>query len=173
MGNDHEIGHKADIAKRTYGETSNNILALITQTFDGVSESRLEMNKVYPKIYKKVTSNSVGASQDVATLLGMFWQLHLAYEPGYTSQMLKNNNDSDKNNDSYYAKMNRLYRNLTDTEQKLDKDQLLIRKASEAAGKDLREFFASWGLIADENMQLFIFSKNSVKMKEKQEKYSI
>ena len=164
-GISHEIGHKADIAKRTYGETSNNILALITQTFDGVSESRLEMNKVYPKIYKKVTSNSVGASQDVATLLGMFWQLHLAYEPGYTSQMLKNNNDSDTANDSYYAKMNRLYRNLTDTEQKLDKDQLLIRKASEAAGKDLRQFFASWGLIADENTIVYLqqkFSKDEV-----------
>ena len=40
------------------------------------------------------------------------------------------------NTNSYYAKMNRLYRNLTDTEKKLDKDQLLIRKASEAAGKD-------------------------------------
>ena len=160
-GISHEIGHKADIAKRTYGETSNNILALITQTFDGVSESRLEMNKVYPKIYKKVTSNSVGASQDVATLLGMFWQLHLAYEPGYTSQMLKNNNDSDTTNDSYYAKMNRLYRNLTDTEQKLDKDQLLIRKASEAAGKDLRQFFASWGLISDENTDVYLQQKFS------------
>lgn len=160
-GISHEIGHKADIAKRTYGETSNNILALITQTFDGVSESRLEMNEVYPKIYKKVTSNSVGASQDVATLLGMFWQLHLAYEPGYTSQMLKNNNDSDKNNDSYYAKMNRLYRNLTDTEQKLDKDQLLIRKASEAAGRDLRQFFASWGLISDENTDVYLQQKFS------------
>ena len=149
-GISHEIGHKADIGKRTYGETSNNILALITQTFDGVSKSRLEMNSIYPKIYKKVTSNSVGASQDVATLLGMFWQLHLAYELGYTSQMLKNNTDS------YYAKMNRLYRNLTDTEKKLDKDQLLIRKASDAAGKDLREFFASWGLIADENTIVYL-----------------
>ena len=108
------------------------------------------MNSIYPKIYKKVTSNSVGASQDVATLLGMFWQLHLAYELGYTSQMLKNNTDS------YYAKMNRLYRNLTDTEKKLDKDQLLIRKASDAAGKDLREFFASWGLIADENTIVYL-----------------
>ncbi|MGG7060460.1 M60 family metallopeptidase, partial [Clostridium tertium] len=28
----HDIGHKADIAKRTYSETTNNILALIAQT---------------------------------------------------------------------------------------------------------------------------------------------
>lgn len=100
------------------------------------------------KLIKKVTSNSVGASQDVATLLGMFWQLHLAYEPGYTSQMLKN--------DSYYVKMNRLYRNLTTDEEKMDKDQLLILKASEAAGKDLRGFFASWGLVANDTTKVYL-----------------
>ena len=148
-GISHEIGHKADIGNRTYSETSNNILALITQTFDGKDKSRLEENGIYPKIYKKVTSNSVGVSQDAATLLGMFWQLQLAYEPGYTSEMLKRNNDGNLTNDSYYAKMNRLYRSLTDAEKALDKDQLLIRKASEAAGKDLTDFFESWGLVAD------------------------
>ena len=148
-GISHEIGHKADIGDRIYSETSNNILALITQTFDGKDKSRLEENGIYPKIYKKVTSNSVGVSQDAATLLGMFWQLQLAYEPGYTSEMLKRNNDGNLTNDSYYAKMNRLYRSLTDAEKALDKDQLLIRKASEAAGKDLTDFFESWGLVAD------------------------
>lgn len=148
-GISHEIGHKADIGNRTYSETSNNILALITQTFDGKDKSRLEENGIYPKIYKKVTSSSVGVSQDAATLLGMFWQLQLAYEPGYTSEMLKRNNDGNLTNDSYYAKMNRLYRSLTDAEKALDKDQLLIRKASESAGKDLTDFFESWGLVAD------------------------
>lgn len=155
-GISHEIGHKADIGKRTYSETSNNILALITQSFDGVDKSRLEENKVYPNIYKKVTSGSIGLSQDISTLLGMFWQLHLAYEPGYTSQMLKNNNDSDLNNDSYYAKMNRLYRNLIKEEENIDRDQLLIIKASEAAGKDLREFFRSWGLISDNRTNIYL-----------------
>ncbi|EEA85817.1 M60 family metallopeptidase [Peptacetobacter hiranonis] len=148
-GISHEIGHKADIGNRTYSETSNNILALITQTFDGKDKSRLEENGIYPKIYKKVTSSSVGVSQDATTLLGMFWQLQLAYEPGYTSEMLKRNNDGNLTNDSYYAKMNRLYRSLTDAEKALDKDQLLIRKASESAGKDLTDFFESWGLVAD------------------------
>lgn len=148
-GISHEIGHKADIGLRTYGETSNNILALITQTFDGVSKSRLELNNIYPKIYKKVTSGTEGVAQDVATLLGMFWQLHLAYEPGYTYEILDRNNDNNKDNDSYYTKMNRLYRSLSETEKKLDKDQLLIRKASEAAGKNLTDFFKSWGLIAN------------------------
>ncbi len=166
-GISHEIGHKADIGDRTYSETSNNILALITQTFDGKDKSRLEENRIYPKIYKKVTSSSVGVSQDAATLLGMFWQLQLAYEPGYTSEMLKRNNDGDLTNDSYYAKMNRLYRTITDEEKGLDKDQLLIRKASEAAGKDLTDFFESWGLVADKNtkdyLQKLINSKKITK----------
>ena len=173
-GISHEIGHKADIGDRTYSETSNNILSLITQTFDGKDKSRLEENGIYSKIYKKVTSSSVGVSQDAATLLGMFWQLQLAYEPGYTSEMLKRNNDGDLTNDSYYAKMNRLYRSLTDAEKALDKDQLLIRKASEAAGKDLRGFFKSWGLIADDNTKIYLqnlLEKEEIKEETKKIQY--
>lgn len=156
-GISHEIGHKADISNRTYSETTNNILALITQTFDGVDKSKLEENGTYTSIYEKVTSGSVGVCQDISTLLGMFWQLHLAYEPGNTSQMLKNNSDNNPNNDSYYAKMNRAYRN-TKAETN-DKDQLLIRRASDAAGKDLREFFASWGILADESTSIYLQQK--------------
>lgn len=156
-GISHEIGHKADIGSRTYSETTNNLLALITQTFDGKDKSRLEENKTYDSIYKKVTSGSVGVSQDINTLLGMFWQLHLAYEPGNTSQMLKNNSDNNPNNDSYFAKMNRAYRNTAN--ETSDKNQLLIRRASDAAGKDLRAFFASWGIIADESTSIYLQQK--------------
>ncbi|WP_300530361.1 hypothetical protein [Peptacetobacter sp.] len=52
--------------------------------------------------------------------------------------------------------MNRLYRNLTTDEEKMDKDQLLILKASEAAGKDLRGFFASWGLVANDTTKVYL-----------------
>lgn len=152
----HEIGHKADIAKRTYSETTNNILALIAQTFDDKDSSRLEENG-YENIYDKVTSGSVGVSQDVFVRLGMFWQLHLAYENNYTYEMLKNNNDAEPSNDSYFAKMNRAYRD-TNAETN-DKDQLLIRRASDAAGKDLRGFFASWGLVADESTRIYLQQK--------------
>lgn len=156
-GISHEIGHKADIGSRTYSETTNNLLALITQTFDGKDKSRLEDSNTYDSIYKKVTSGSVGVSQDINTLLGMFWQLHLAYEPGNTSQMLKNNSDNNPNNDSYFAKMNRAYRNTAN--ETSDKNQLLIRRASDAAGKDLRAFFASWGIIADESTSIYLQQK--------------
>lgn len=155
-GISHEIGHKADIPLRVYSETTNNILALITQTFDDEDPSRLE-NGGYEKIYEKVTSQSVGVSQDIFTLLGMFWQLHLAYEDNYTYEMLENNNDADESNDSFYAKLNRAYRE-TKAETN-DKDQLLIRRASDAAGKDLRGFFASWGLIADESTSIYLQQK--------------
>ena len=156
-GISHEIGHKADIGARTYNETTNNILALITQTFDGVDKSRLEENDTYKKIYEKVTSGSIGVSQDISVLLGMFWQLHLAYEPGYTSQMLMNNSDNNPDNDSFFAKMNRAYRNTK--AETSDKDQLLIRRASDSAGKDLRAFFASWGILADESTSIYLQQK--------------
>ena len=65
-----------------------------------------------------------------------------------------------------YAKMNRLYRSLTDAEKALDKDQLLIRKASEAAGKDLTDFFESWGLVADSKTKaaIKVLSKETKKI---------
>lgn len=156
-GISHEIGHKADTPGRVYNETTNNILALITQTFDGIDKSRLEENDTYKKIYERVTSGSVGTPQDISVLLGMFWQLHLAYEPGATSQMLINNSDNNPDNDSFYAKLNRAYRNTP--AETSDKDQLLIRRASDAAGKDLRGFFASWGLIADESTSIYLQQK--------------
>ena len=34
----------------------------------------------------------------------MFWQLQLAYEPGYTSEMLKRNNNGNLTNDSDICK---------------------------------------------------------------------
>jgi hypothetical protein len=155
----HEIGHKADIVNRTYSETTNNLLPMLIQTFDMTTKSRLEENDVYTKIYEKVTSQSVGLEQDISTLLGMFWQLHLAYEDSATYEMLNNNNDNNPDNDSFFAKLNRAYRNTK--AETTDKDQLLIRRASDAANKDLRAFFASWGLIADESTSIYLQEKFS------------
>lgn len=158
-GISHEIGHVVDIGKRTYSETSNNILSLLTQTFDGKDHSRLEDGGVYERIYHKVTSQTLGLPSDVFTQLGMFWQLHLAYDSAPTSAIIINNIDTDISNDSYFTKMNRLYRTLPSEMQNLDKDQLLIRIASDTAGRDLREFFLNWGIVADENTNIYLTKK--------------
>ena len=36
----------------------------------------------YPEVYKKVTSGVTGRSSNVFTQLGLYWQLHLAYDMG-------------------------------------------------------------------------------------------
>ena len=63
--------------------------------------------------------------------------------------MLQTDTDSDSTNDSFYAKMSKRLRTLTAEESGLSKEQLLIRVASDAAGKDLRDFFSAWGIKAD------------------------
>lgn len=130
----HEIGHVTDEGDMVYGETSNNILSQMVKTFDEKTEARAD----YPAIYQKVTSGTKGYASNVFTQLGMFWQLHLAYDDTY-------NNLEDS--DSFYGRMYQNYRRNT---VKTDKDNLLIRMASDAAQKDLTAYFERWGLTAND-----------------------
>ncbi|MDB3086146.1 calcium-binding adhesion protein [Clostridioides difficile] len=143
----HEIGHVTDIGKMTYSETSNNVLALLAQTFDDDTHSRLE-GSTMDKIYEHVTSNSLGIPSNVFERLGMLWQLHLAYDDDFTGSMLKNNSDADLGNDSFYAKISRKYRALSsdDPINNLPKDQMLVAMASSVVEKDLRDYFKAWGV---------------------------
>ena len=159
----HEIGHVHDIKGLTYAETTNNILALITQTFNDISESRLESSNMYLKIYDKVTSNSVGLASDIFTRLGMFWQLHLAYDNDYTYKMLDLNTDNNLENDTFYAKLYRATRTngVAPSEAGYDSTaQTFIMRASDAAGKDLRGFFEKWGIVASPKTNEYLNSKN-------------
>lgn len=148
----HEIGHVVDKPLGTYSETTNNILSLMIQTFNDKNESRLESSGVYPKIYDKVTSGTISLPNDVFTLLGMFWQLHLAYEDNPTYEMLWNN-------DTYYGRLNKLYRDMPSDMKSLDKDQILVRLASDAAEKDLTDFFYKWGIRPTEETYEYIKCK--------------
>lgn len=148
----HEIGHVVDKPKGTYSETTNNMLSLIIQTFNDENHSRLEDSNVYEKIYEKVTSNTISLPSDVFTTLGMFWQLHLAYEDNHTYEMLWNN-------DTYYGRLNKLYRDMPSDMENLDKDQILVRLASDAANKDLTDFFYKWGIRPTEETYEYIKSK--------------
>ncbi|MDV4151299.1 M60 family metallopeptidase [Clostridium sp. AL.422] len=159
----HEIGHVHDIKGLTYEETTNNILALITQTFNDISESRIESSDAYVKVYDKVTSNSVGLASDILTRLSMFWQLHLAYDNDYTYKMLDINTDNNIENDTFYAKLYRATRinGVAPSEAGYDSTaQTFIMRASDAAGKDLRDFFEKWGLVASPKTNEYLNSKN-------------
>ena len=154
----HEIGHTQDVPGLTQAEVTNNILALITQTFNGTNESRLE-EETYVKMYDKVTSGSVGATSDIASKLGMYWQLHLAYENNETHKMLENNKDTDPNNDSFYAKLYRANRMKAAAPKENGYNQVeqtFIMRASDAAQKDLREFFEKWGILASPNTNKYL-----------------
>lgn len=160
-GISHEIGHVHDINGLTYTETTNNILALITQTFNDISSSRLE-GGAYTSIYDKVTSNSIGLASDINTRLGMFWQLHLAYDNDYTYKMLDLNTDNNPDNDTFFAKLYRATRNngIAVVESGQDRTaQTFIMRASDATGKDLREFFEKWGLVASPETNIYLNNK--------------
>ena len=141
-GISHEIGHQINQKDTVFAEVTNNIYALLAQTSNDKDESRLENSGIYEKIYEKVTSHTLGRAQNVFTQLGMYWQLHLAYDTNKTF------NDTD----SVLAKVNRISRTYTNSKQ-YTRDELTILYACMATGKDLTDFFEAWGLKADEELR--------------------
>lgn len=125
----HEIGHNMD--KLGKAEITNNIYSLMAQTYDGKSNilpSRLEKSNKYAKIYDKVALGYPGLSNDVFAQLGMYWQLHLAYDEG----------------DNPFAFYNTFFKKWKASSVKSDEQFALL--ASEVAGKNLTDFFESWGM---------------------------
>lgn len=159
----HEMGHIMDIGQRTYPETSNNLMAVLTSTMLNQDSGKLSRG-TYESIYKKVTSNTIGLSTNRSVVLGMLWQPYLAYEDNNTYEMLSTDNDAEKNNDSYFAKLNRAYRTMTDEEKANgDRDQYLIRLTSKVAGKDLSDFYKAHGIVSNQTTLKYVsqFEKES------------
>lgn len=127
----HEVGHNMDKIGRA--ELTNNIYSIIVQTWDGKQgtlKSRLETSDVYPKIYSKVAAGRPGAANNVFVQLGMYWQLHLAYD--------------DQDPLGFYNKFFTKWKNGDYGEYTADERIALI--ASEVADKNLLDFFESWGM---------------------------
>lgn len=160
----HEMGHAMDIGDRLYPETSNNLMAAITGTM-------LDENSPYVSamkdVYEKVTSNTIGLSTNRSVVLNMLWQPYLAYEDDSTYKMLLTDNDADLSNDSFYAKLNRAYREMTAEERANgDRDQWLIRMTSKVAEKDLTDFYEAHGIIANQTTLDYVsqFDKETKKI---------
>ncbi len=141
-GISHEIGHQINQKDTVFAEVTNNIYALLAQTSNDSDKSRLELSNVYEKIYDKVTSHTIGRAQNVFVQLGMYWQLHLAYDEDKTFD--------DEN--SILAKINHISRTYNNVN-KYGRDELTILFASMAAGKDLTDFFEIWGLKASQTLK--------------------
>ena len=151
----HEIGHNINQSSYAVAEVTNNYFSQISKISEGVRFG-------YDAIYSKVTSGTLGAASDVFTQLGMYWQLHLAYDKGYEYQIYS---DYKTLLDSrFFARVDTYARNTGAAPApqgvKLtlggDANQNFIRLASAAAQKDLTEFFTRWGLIPDETTAKYL-----------------
>jgi len=143
----HEIGHCINQGAYAIAEITNNYFAQLAQAKDSNSSIRFSYNN----IYEKVTSGTKGRSSNVFTQLGLYWQLHLAYDNSFNY----------KTYDSYDEQLGGLFFARVDTyardtskapsngvalQLSGDKDQDLIRLSCAAAQKNLLDFFERWGM---------------------------
>ena len=105
----------------------------------------------YEDAYRKVTSGTKGGSSDQ---LGMYWQLHLAYDDGYNFKTYEDYGEQRKN--LIFARIDSYARDISRapapdgvklTLDGADKDNKLMRLACAAAEKNVLEFFTRWGMI--------------------------
>ena len=134
----HEIGHNMD--KLGQAEITNNLYSLMVQTFDGKDNtlpSRLENSGKYTAIFTKTAQSQPGASNDVFTQLGMYWQLHLAYD-GKQSET--------QGPMWFYNQFFQDWKAGTYTAGAQSYDDKVALTAAGVVKKDLTEFFERWGM---------------------------
>lgn len=130
----HEIGHNMD--KLGKAEITNNLYALMVQTYDGKQntlDSRLEKSGKYPEIFNKTAQGLPGDSNNVFVQLGLYWQLHLAYDGG------------DKPMD-FYNRFFKAWKAGTHFGGETGYQDRVARTASAVANRNLTEFFTRWGM---------------------------
>lgn len=154
----HEIGHNINQNAYEVAEITNNYFAQLTTARDTNESVRFK----YEDVYEKVTSNTIGRSDNVATQLAMYWQLHLAYDRGYNFKTYETYEE--QFNKLFYARVDTYARDTScapqpkDIELTLgkDTDQNFMRLASAAAEKDLSEFFVRWGMMPNEETLAYV-----------------
>lgn len=143
----HEIGHIINEGAYAVAEVTNNYYSILAQAKDTNDSVRFK----YEDAYRKVTSGTKGGSSDQ---LGMYWQLHLAYDDGYNFKTYEDYGEQRKNLifariDSYARDISRAPGDVKLTLDGADKDNKLMRLACAAAEKNVLEFFTRWGMIPD------------------------
>lgn len=129
----HEIGHNMD--KLGKAEITNNIYSILVQTYDGqegILPSRLEKSGKYAEIFTKVAQGYPGASNNVFVQLGMYYQLHLAYD---------NSDPLD-----FYNRFFKAWKAGTYTQGAASYDDRFALTAAAIANADLTEFLTRWGM---------------------------
>lgn len=72
----HEIGHEINQGQYAITEITNNYFSQLSASKDSNASARWN----WDELYEKVTSGTLGPSPSGAVQLGMYWQLHLAYD---------------------------------------------------------------------------------------------
>ncbi|MDE5584233.1 MAG: fibronectin type III domain-containing protein [Ruminococcus sp.] len=148
----HEIGHCINQGTYSVAEITNNYFAQLAQAQDKNEGMRFQ----YSNIYSKVTSGTKGSCPNIATQLGMYWQLHLAYDSGMNFKTYSDYNEQLAN--IFYARVDTYSRN-TNLAPSPDgikltlgnvTDQNLMRLACAASEKNVLEFFERWGKTPDD-----------------------
>ncbi len=154
----HEIGHCINQGAYSVAEITNNYFSVLAQAKEANNSVRFKYyNEEDPRntVFEKVTSNTKGRASNVFTQLGMYWQLHLAYDKGYN---YKTYEDHQTQLDSLFFARVDSYARKPDRAPKPgnvaltlpgDTDQNLMRLACAAAKKNLLEFFTRWGMTPD------------------------
>lgn len=128
----HEIGHNMDKLGRA--EITNNIYSLALQAWDGSAmtvDTRLTADGRWAQIFDKVAQARPGTANNVFVQLGMYWQLHLAYDEA--AQPL-----------AFYNEFFKLWKSGEYSGYSYDERVALI--ASKVADRNLTEFFTRWGM---------------------------
>lgn len=128
----HEIGHNMD--KLGKAECTNNLYSLAAQAWDGEAmtlSTRLTADGRWADIFNKVAQARPGTANNVFVQLGMYWQLHLAYD-GAEEPM------------AFYNQFFRLWKSGAYSGYSYDERFALI--AAQVANRDLTEFFTRWGM---------------------------
>ena len=135
----HEIGHNMD--KLGKAEITNNIYSLAIQAWDGASmaqNTRLTNSNIWSAIYDKTSAGRPGAAGNVFVQLGMYWQLHLAYD----------NANAPLN---FYSQFFTKWKAGAYSAYSYDERVALI--ASETAGRNLADFFTRWGMTLSQGVK--------------------
>ncbi len=153
----HEIGHCINQGAYAVAEITNNYFSVLAQAKDNNNSVRFK----YDEVYKKVTSNTKGRANNVFTQLGMYWQLHLAYDKGYNYKTYENHQD--QLNNLFFARVDSYARTPAKAPAPKgvaltlpgDTDQNLMRLACAAAQKNILEFFERWGMTPDDGTKQY------------------
>ncbi len=161
----HEIGHCINQGDYAVAEITNNYFSQLAQAEDKNEGMRFQ----YENIFKKVTSGTKGNCSNIATQIGIYWQLHLAYDKGLNFRTYEDYEEQLAN--LFYARVDTYSRDpksappvITDTDDNTttpadnsvaltldgDSDQKFMRLACAAAEKNILEYFERWGKTPDE-----------------------